>query len=123
MVKKIILSIMMLVIFVGIAGGCGMKEDKLTREQQDKLVHYLDENIENVNDEELYKIEFKEIKKNEMTGLWRIVVFLNDSQDLALSYNLNNEEIWISNVYPQNIKFDKHNKKTRENLKIIYAEK
>ena len=97
-VGRIILAFIAFIVIItiyGLKGNTG-EDNKRIRQDQDRMVQFVLENIQLKNDEEIEKIKFLEFDKDISSGMWRAKLEINSKYRIALSENDLGEEIKIS---------------------------
>ena len=122
-IRTILAIVAIFVIIIVFAVGTNSSEDKRKiRQDQDRMVQFVLENIQLKNGEEIEKIKFLEFDKDISSGMWRAKLEINSKYRIALSENDLGEEIKISLSDPNEIETSKEKIISRNinNIKIEY---
>ena len=122
-IRTILAIVAIFVIIIVFAVGTNSSEDKRKiRQDQDRMVQFVLENIQLKNGEEIEKIKFLEFDKDISSGMWRAKLEINSKYRIALSENDLGEEIKISLSDPNEIEISKEKIISRNinNIKIEY---
>lgn len=92
------------------------------KQDQERMVQFVLENIQLKNDDEIEKIKFLEFDKDISSGMWRAKLEINSKYRIALSENDLGGEIKISLSDPSEIDISKEKIISRNinNIKIEY---
>ena len=85
-ITKVLVSIISIVVLGIFSAGCGSKNVKITKEQQDNVVKILSKNYD------IKSIEFQKFEKIYEAGTYRLSVRINDSDEYATLINISNIE-------------------------------
>ena len=123
-IGRIILAFLAFIVIItiyGLKGNTG-EDNKRIRQDQDRMVQFVLENIQLKNYEEIEKIKFLEFDKDISSGMWRAKLEINSKYRIALSENDLGEEIKISLSDPNEIETSKEKIISRNinNIKIEY---
>ncbi|MEZ7725823.1 hypothetical protein O3797_05210 [Gemella sanguinis] len=121
-ITRVLMSITCLVLLAVFTTGCADKVDKkAVRQDEDRIVEYINEKVELENKEEIKKIKFVEYEKNTSTGFWRYEVIINDKIILIFTAWRQRAEVYLSYVDKGNINLLENKKNTNEsNIEVIY---
>ena len=121
-ITRVLMSITCLVLLTVFTTGCADKVDKkAVRQDEDRIVEYINEKVELENKEEIKKIKFVEYEKNTSTGFWRYEVIINDKIILIFTAWRQRAEVYLSYVDKGNINLLENKKNTNEsNIEVIY---
>ena len=122
-IRTILAIVAIFVIIIVFAVGTNSSEDKRKiRQDQDRMVQFVLENIQLKNGEEIEKIKFLEFDKDISSRMWRAKLEINSKYRIALSENDLGEEIKISLSDPNEIETSKEKIISRNinNIKIEY---
>ena len=122
-IRTILAIVAIFVIIIVFAVGTNSSEDKRKiRQDQDRMVQFVLENIQLKTGEEIEKIKFLEFDKDISSGMWRAKLEINSKYRIALSENDLGEEIKISLSDPNEIETSKEKIISRNinNIKIEY---
>ena len=121
-ITRVLMSITCLVLLTVFATGYADKVDKkAVRQDEDRIVEYINEKVELENKEEIKKIKFVEYEKNTSTGFWRYEVIINDKIILIFTAWRQRAEVYLSYVDKGNINLLENKKNTNEsNIEVIY---
>ena len=122
-IRTVLAIVAVFVIIIVFAVSTNSSEDKRKiRQDQDRMVQFVLENIQLKNGEEIEKIKFLEFDKDISSGMWRAKLEINSKYRIALSENDLGEEIKISLSDPNEIETSKEKIISRNinNIKIEY---
>ncbi|MGT2625403.1 hypothetical protein [Streptococcus thoraltensis] len=109
--RKNSLIVSLVVIFTGlIIGGVIMfnsfpsKDESKYKEEQDRIVQYIENHVGLTDGKPVSKIEFIEFKQNDMTGTWRITTKINETYKISFTEDELGGEIETSNYSPKEFK-------------------
>lgn len=107
-------------LLLSLLSGC-VKEDKISKTEQDRVARFIVNNIKLVDGEDIKTIEFLQFSKNTSTQIWRITVEINSRYEISLKENNLGEDI-TSFVYDdEEIVINKEEQsKNISDVKIIY---
>lgn len=117
-------------IFLGIVlivGGWSMfgsndAQDPQFKQEQDRVVKFINDHIELANGESINRIEFIEFKKNNKTGTWRITTELNMKYKISFAEDFFGGDIETANYSTKEFReSDEITKTHRKNqMEIVY---
>ena len=119
-IGRIILAFIAFIVIITIyvlKGNTG-EDNRRIRQDQDRMVQFVLENIQLKNGEEIEKIKFLEFDKDISSGMWRAKLEINSKYRIALSENDLGEEIKISLSDPNEIAISKEKIISRDINKI-----
>jgi hypothetical protein len=119
-IGRIIIAFIAFIVIItiyGLKGNTG-EDNRRIRQDQDRMVQFVLENIQLKNGEEIEKIKFLEFDKDISSGMWRAKLEINSKYRIALSENDLGEEIKISLSDPNEIATSKEKIISRDINKI-----
>ena len=121
-ITRVLMSITCLVLLAVFTTGCADKVDKkAVRQDEDRIVEYINEKVELENKEEIKKIKFVEYEKNTSTGAWHYDVVINDKIDLHFTSWRERKEVVLSATKEGDINLvENKNNINNSNIEVIY---
>ena len=121
-ITRVLMSITCLVLLAVFTTGCADKVDKkAVRQDEDRIVEYINEKVELENKEEIKKIKFVEYEKNTSTGAWHYDVVINDKIDLHFTSWRERKEVVLSATKEGDINLVENKKNiNKSNIEVIY---
>ena len=119
-IGRIIIAFIAFIVIItiyGLKGNTG-EDNRRIRQDKDRMVQFVLENIQLKNSEEIEKIKFLEFDKDISSGMWRAKLEINSKYRIALSENDLGEEIKISSSDPNEIATSKEKIISRDINKI-----